>query len=96
MRRWALPAVAVALAAIGGVAVLGLSGLSPALDRVPTTRATRGDIDVRVHTLGELGPRRSVTLSAPTVGGLLQIVTLVPAGAVVREGDVVVEFDQAE
>lgn len=96
MRRWHLLAAVVALAAIGGGVVLGLPGLSPALDRVPTTRATRGDIDVRVHTLGELGPRRSVTLSAPTVGGLLQIVTLVPAGAAVREGDVVVEFDQAE
>jgi multidrug resistance efflux pump len=96
MRRWHLAAVAIALAAAGGAAALGVTGLPAGATGVPTTRPTRGDIDVRVHTLGELGPRRSMTLSAPTVGGLLQIVTLAPAGTVVREGDVVVEFDQAE
>ena len=46
--------------------------------------------------MGELGPRRSLTLAAPSVGGMLQIVTLSPAGSVVKEGDVVMEFDHAE
>ena len=65
-------------------------------ERIPTTRPTRGDIDVRIHTMGELGPRRSMTMAAPSVGGMLQIVTLSPAGSVVKEGDVVIRFDQAE
>lgn len=96
MRRWRLVAVVVALAVVGGGVVLGLPDLSPTLDRIPTTRATRGDIDVKVHTLGELGPRRSMTLAAPTVGGLLQILTLSPAGTLVTKDDVVIEFDRAE
>jgi multidrug efflux pump subunit AcrA (membrane-fusion protein) len=97
MKRWRLLlAAVVALAVVGGAVVLGLPTLSPKLDRIPTTRATRGDIDVKVHTLGELGPRRSMTLAAPTVGGLLQILTLSPAGTVVKKDDVVIEFDRAE
>ncbi len=93
-KRW-LPAV-VALGLVGSAVVLGLPGLSPTLERIPTTRATRGDIDVKVHTLGELGPRRSMTLAAPTVGGLLQILSLTPAGSVVKKDDIIIEFDRAE
>ena len=78
------------MALVGGAAVVfGLPDLSPAPDRIPTTRPTHGDIDVKVHTLGELGPLRSQTLAAPSVGGMLQIVTLSPAGSIVHEGDVV-------
>ena len=53
----------------GAAAVFGVANLTPVPDRIPTTRPTRGDIDVRVHTMGELGPRRSMTLAAPSVGG---------------------------
>jgi biotin carboxyl carrier protein len=87
----------VAVALVGGAAaVFGVANLTPVPDRIPTTRPTRGDIDVRIHTMGELGPRRSMTMAAPSVGGMLQIVTLSPAGTVVKEGDVVIRFDQAE
>ena len=37
-----------------------------------------------------------MALAAPTVGGLLQIVMLAPAGSAVKEGDVIIEFDRAE
>jgi HlyD family secretion protein len=80
----------------GAAAVFGVANLTPVPDRIPTTRPIKGDIDVRVHTMGELGPRRSMTLAAPSVGGTLQIVTLVGAGSLVKEGDVVITFDQAE
>jgi HlyD family secretion protein len=96
MKAWRLIAAVLAIALVGGAVVLGVPDLSPRLETIPTTRPTRGDIDVRVHTLGELGPRRSMTLAAPTVGGLLQIVTLTPAGAVVKKDDVIIEFDRAE
>ena len=59
-------AAVVALALVGGAVVLGLPDLSPATRAHPDDAATRGDIDVKVHTLGELGPRRSMTLAAPT------------------------------
>jgi multidrug efflux pump subunit AcrA (membrane-fusion protein) len=87
----------VAVALVGGAAaVFGVANLTPVPDRIPTTRPTRGDIDVRIHTMGELGPRRSMTMAAPSVGGMLQIVSLSPAGSVVKESDVVIRFDQAE
>jgi HlyD family secretion protein len=84
------------LALLSGAAVWGLPTLSHREERIPTTRPTRGDLDVRVHTLGELSPRRSMALSAPSVGGALQIVRLAAPGLKVREGDVVIAFDQAE
>jgi len=96
MKRWRLGAAVVVLALVGGVAAFGLSDLSPKLERIPTTRATRGDINVRVYALGDLGPRRSMALAAPTVGGLLQIVTLTPAGTLVKKDDVIIQFDRAE
>jgi multidrug resistance efflux pump len=93
--RYFIAAIA-AMALVGGAAVFGLPDLSPAPDRSRRRGRTHGDIDVKVHTLGELGPLRSQTLAAPSVGGTLQIVTLSPAGSMVHEGDVVLEFDRAE
>jgi multidrug efflux pump subunit AcrA (membrane-fusion protein) len=89
-------ALIVLVALVGTAAVFGLSDLSPGPSRIPTTRAVRGDIDVRVYTSGELGPRQSIALAAPTVGGMLQIVKLAAAGTVVHKDDVVLEFDRAE
>ena len=96
MKRLIAVLVVAVIAVAGAAAVKGLQTLTPAVDRIPTTRAVLGDVDVRVHTLGELGPKRSTSLAAPTVGGLLQIVRLAPAGTVVKDGDVVIEFDRAE
>ncbi len=96
MKPWRIIAVVVALALVGGAVVMGLPDVTPRGETIPTVRPTKGDIDVKVHTLGELGPRRSMTLAAPTVGGLLQIVTLAPAGSVVKKDDVIIEFDRAE
>jgi HlyD family secretion protein len=96
MKFWRVGLAVVLMALVGGAAVLGVPDLSPPKDRIPTTHPSHGDIDVRVHTLGELGPRRSVALAAPSVGGLLQIVKLVPSGSVVHENDIVIEFDRAE
>jgi HlyD family secretion protein len=96
MKAWRLVAAVVAIALVGGAVVLGVPDLSPETEAIPTIRPTSGDIDVRVHTLGELGPRRSMALAAPTVGGLLQILRLTPAGTIVKEGDIIIEFDRAE
>jgi biotin carboxyl carrier protein len=83
------------MALVGGAAVFGVPDLSPKLNEIPTTRPIRGDVDVRVYTIGELGPRRSMMLSAPTAATLLQIIALAQSGTMVREGDVVIEFDRA-
>jgi multidrug efflux pump subunit AcrA (membrane-fusion protein) len=95
--RWAVVAVVITAAALAGAAaVTGMQNLAPAATTIPTTRATTGDIDVRVHTSGELAPLRSMSLAAPSVGSMLQIVTLKQAGTVVKSGDVVLQFDLAE
>ena len=96
MSRRTLAIAIAALLVVGVIAIRAMPAISPVSEGVPTTHATKGDIDITVHTLGELGPRRSMTLSAPTVGGLLQIVTLKAPGSFVKEGEVVIEFDRAE
>jgi multidrug resistance efflux pump len=82
----------------GGAAglVFGLPGLARERLAIPTTRPSSAPLDVRVQTRGEVSARTAVSLSAPPIGGTLQIVTLAPSGALVRKGDVVVRFDRAE
>lgn len=63
---------------------------------VPTTRVRRGDVVVRTFARGELRAVRSVTLIAPNLFGTVQVTRLAPLGAFAREGDLVVEFDDAE
>ena len=74
MTRWRLAAAVAALAFAGAAVVYGVPDLSPVrAGVVPTTRPVIGDVDVRIHTLGELGPRQSMSLAAPSIGGMLQI-----------------------
>jgi multidrug efflux pump subunit AcrA (membrane-fusion protein) len=85
----------VALAAIA----LGATRLQARVERtntVPTTRVRRGDLPVRIYTIGELRSARSTMLLGPAVGGALQIVSLKPTGSVVDAQDVIVEFDPSE
>ena len=96
MKLMRLALVVIVVAGAGVAVVFGLPELRPQPERIPTIRAQRGDVDVRVHTLGELGPRRAIMLSAPANTGMLQLVTLVPAGTVVQEGTVVLAFDPAD
>lgn len=64
---------------------------------IPVAEVKRGDLDLRVHTTGELRPTSSMVLIAPPVsGGALQITRLARTGNPVRKGEVVVEFDPAE
>jgi HlyD family secretion protein len=63
---------------------------------VPTTRVQKGTLQLDVDAWGELRTSHSLMLVAPPVNGTLQIVHLVPTGARVKAGDVVVEFDPSE
>ena len=95
MKSWRLIVAVLVMALAGGAAVFGVPDLSPQLNEIPTTRPTRGDVDVRVYTIGELGPRRSMMLAAPTAATLLQIIELATSGTLVKENDVVIQFDRA-
>ncbi|HYU41490.1 MAG TPA: HlyD family efflux transporter periplasmic adaptor subunit [Vicinamibacteria bacterium] len=89
-----------------GAAVLGLGAVAFGATRlqarverastVPTVRVRRGDLPIRVHTLGELRSARSTMLLGPAVGGALQIVAIKPTGTVASAQDVLVEFDPSE
>ena len=63
---------------------------------VPTTAVRRGDVIIRSYTRGELRAVRSIMLVAPNLFGTVQVTRLAPLGAVAREKDLVVEFDDSE
>ncbi|MBI3679226.1 MAG: efflux RND transporter periplasmic adaptor subunit [Acidobacteria bacterium] len=64
--------------------------------QVATTRVRRGEVTVRSFSRGELRAVRSVTLAAPNLFGTVQVTQLAPLGAMAREKDLVVEFDDSE
>jgi multidrug efflux pump subunit AcrA (membrane-fusion protein) len=90
--------VLLALVAIGAVRIgRGGAAAAPADDPlVPTTRVTRGPLELSVHATGELRASKSAMLIAPSVGGTLRILRLLDAGAAVKAGEVIAEFDPTE
>jgi hypothetical protein len=63
---------------------------------IPVTKVRRGDVIVRSFTRGELRAVRTATLTAPNLMGTVQVTKLAPLGALAREKDLIVEFDDAE
>ena len=63
---------------------------------IPTTAVRRGDVVIRSYTRGELRAVRSIMLVAPNLFGTVQVTRLAPLGAVAREKDLIVEFDDSE
>jgi len=93
----ALSVAGVVLLAAGARVTRGFQQGIKSTDRViPTARVTRGDLNLDVITTGELRPSRSAQLIVPPVPGTLQMVKLLPTGTLVKEGDVVIEFDTSE
>jgi len=65
-------------------------------EQIATARVRRGDVVVRSYARGELRAVRSTTLIAPNLFGTVQITRLAPLGALAREKDLIVEFDDSE
>ncbi len=65
---------------------------------IPTVLVRRGDVDVKIHTVGELRAVKSAMLTAPSVwgGGSLQILKLGKTGSFCKAGEVVIEIDPSE
>jgi multidrug efflux pump subunit AcrA (membrane-fusion protein) len=99
-----LVATLVALVAIAAAGVLGWGALrasktAPAATAsdVPTTRAKRGRVTITVSARGELQGGNSEMLVAPMAGvDTMAITTLRDPGELVKEGDVVVQFDTTQ
>jgi HlyD family secretion protein len=95
-RRVLLMCVAGALLAGGSIVALRLVRGAPT---VPTAFVTRGEFTDYVKIRGEVKALKSVTLTAPVVraeGADPQILKLAKTGAMVKKGEVVVEFDAAK
>jgi biotin carboxyl carrier protein/uncharacterized protein YwbE len=66
-------------------------------DDIPTGRIQRGDFETKVFARGELRAIHSEMLTAPPIGGgALQITHLLHTGAMVKKGELVLEFDPTE
>ena len=93
---WAIAAV-VFCAVVGVVAAARRSAPVTTQDNIPTSRVKRGDLEIKVYATGELRPSHTEMLAAPPIGGgALQLTHLLRTGAVVKKGDLVMEFDPAE
>src|SRR5271169_378892 len=94
MRRKAMAVVLLVLAGSG--VVLGAVRLGKRAPTVPTIEVKRGEFLDSLEFRGEVKALKSVTISAPSEAGDLQILKVSPEGTVVKSGDVVVEFDKTK
>ena len=67
-----------------------------ARSRFPPPRCARATWSSGRFTRGELRAVRSATLTAPNLFGTVQVTRLAPLGALAREKDLIVEFDDSE
>ena len=100
-RRLVVSAVAVLGLTAAGFYGVRLFGSSEALaptgnPLVPTTRITRGPLELSVVATGEVRAAKSAMLPAPSVGGTLRILKIAPTGTSVKGGDIIVELDPTE
>jgi len=91
LNRTARVAVVIALVLALGAGSLAFRRTSA--PNVPTAEVRRGEFVDYLQLRGTVKALRSVQLTAPSIGGDLQIVKLAPTGTMVKKGDVVVQFD---
>jgi HlyD family secretion protein len=65
-------------------------------EHVATTRVRKGDVVIRAYSRGELRAVRSVTLTAPNLYSTVQVTRLAAMGALAKDKDLIVEFDDSE
>lgn len=83
----------VVIAALILIAWIVIPGSAPDL---PTAKVQTGTFIIDLNETGKLKAENSVTASAPPVRTSLQIVELVEEGSIVKEGDILVQFDPTE
>ena len=98
VRGLGLAAALVAVIAIARVTLAGRDTPEPTemAMGVPTARVERGALELSVHTTGELRASMVRQISAPSVGGMLRLVSIAETGTAVKSGDVVMHFDTTE
>ncbi len=84
------------LAAGGWYGYRFLQQLPERQDTIPTAKVQRGDVVIRAYSRGELHAVRAQTLTAPNLFGTVQVTRLSPMGALAKEKDLIVEYDDSE
>ena len=90
------PAFAIRLIAvilIVGAVVFAARRLGADQSQVPSMVLEKSTFINTLEVRGEIRPIRSMVLTAPSSGSDLQIIDIVPNGAAVKAGDVVIRFD---
>ena len=90
--------IAIAAAAavvLGGIAWAKFSGNNRTAETEGLYTVKRGDLRISVLESGKIQARKSVSLSSQ-VDGQSTIITIVPEGTYVKEGDVLVELDSSD
>jgi len=89
--------IAIAILVLAGSGVLlGAVRLGKRTPTVPTIAVKRGEFLDSLQFRGEVKALKSVTISAPSEAGDLQIIKVSSEGTAVKSGDVVVEFDKTK
>ena len=89
--------VPLALIAWGGLKLYKTEKVERAAGDIPTTAVRRGTVTFTVTARGELQGGKSEMLTAPMMGGNELILTFLRSpGELVKEGDVVAQFDTTE
>ena len=89
--------IAIAILVLAGSGVLlGAVRLGKRTPTVPTIAVKRGEFLDSLQFRGEVKALKSVTISAPSEAGDLQIIKVSSEGTAVKTGDVVVEFDKTK
>ena len=97
MKKWILRlSILLVVAAAGWGGYRLMQRLETNEQTIATATVRQSDVVIRSYTRGELRAVRSVTLNAPNLFGTVQITRLAPIGALAREKDLVVEFDDSE
>ena len=97
-KTWSRHRAVVIITGLAVVAVVTFGAVrhSRAVPAIPTVEAQRGDFVETVQFHGRVVAEKSVSLSAPSVAGDVQIVKLARTGTAVKKGDVVVQFDTSK
>ena len=66
------------------------------VEKIATAKVQRGDVVIRAFTRGELKAVRVYPLYSPNLNGAIQVTSLAPNGALAREKNLVVEYDDSE
>ena len=88
--------VVIVLAAVAAATTLAVKRLNRPKRDVPTIRVARGNLDLKIYTMGEFRAGKTAMLVAPSVGTTLRLIFLANTGTRVKAGDLVADFDPGD